>query len=956
MRLDLPCTADTAVTFQWHGHEFASSGGKDRIGIRGLSEIALLDFDFSRLQKQGRVVAATLWLTNPAGQEAQLPWVTVSTLRAPWIEGDAPEYALCVGASSFQFRVTRTETEGEPWAWPGSLFTDVVLGRGGSVWFPQQLPDFGKPDADNRLAIDIPPEVIERCRHGFSHGFALFDDRGARDVFTRLCSRHTATPPVLTVVTVPDPGADDPAPAGPAPLARAQMTPIAADPNRDLDAAVRITGVVDQTGHSRPIGYRARIGRDAQSARPLSLWRIPEPPAAAQPAEFDLVECDIAAEDKLFVQAVDDRGRVGAETVIALHPPVPVARPVTLAVEPPPPIELGAAQLGVLWPGDAVRGDGQALSADRTVGEPLQVRWKEGDGRLKLEALAGEILDLPLAVCAPGKTVRIDFSRDALRVPGLTIEAGRAAFVQGEFGRVPDSVAALPVGEWTAGQAAELVYCDLIVWPECAGRTLLPNLVVTIAGRAIELPLEITVLPATLPQTTSFIVELNSYNKFHRYYKAQGDFAAQEWDIQLDFHRQAHRHRCNFNVLPYSQMGTILCDSAPLLDGQGRIADWSAWDRRYLPLLTGQAFTEGLRAGLPVTYFYLPIHENWPGDIRKDYKYNLPIGNTREDYLKALKEHATLAPPIEQCWQPGYVERLWQGCFDFSRHLAAQRLKPPEQGGPILINYFNNKHIYKDPKRVEGVNQRIGDLAGTSWWLLDEPNDWSDWLALRFFGDIVRDGYRRGGANIEWCLDLSRIEWDRDLLYGQRDLVRVSAAFFKYPRLLKRWKRQGSRVLHYGSAQPPEVKPLRETVWAWQIWCRGGDGILPWSSTPMEGFSKGDWLEHPDKLSVIVPVREAGVGAEATRWSRPSLRLKAFRRGQQDADICRLATLNAGVAAPVLGREILRHLGAVRTEAGKFLDEATSIESPDLTSRTLEALRTAVRRLAAQRNPTAEKP
>ena len=40
--------------------------------------------------------------------------------------------------------------------------------------------------------------------------------------------------------------------------------------------------------------------------------------------------------------------------------------------------------------------------------------------------------------------------------------------------------------------------------------------------------------------------------------------------------------------------------------------DWSAWDRRFGPLLDGSAFADLPRKGVPLECFYLPLHENWP--------------------------------------------------------------------------------------------------------------------------------------------------------------------------------------------------------------------------------------------------------------------------------------------------------------------------------------------------------
>jgi hypothetical protein len=106
----------------------------------------------------------------------------------------------------------------------------------------------------------------------------------------------------------------------------------------------------------------------------------------------------------------------------------------------------------------------------------------------------------------------------------------------------------------------------------------------------------------------------------------------------------------------------------------------------------------------------------------------------------------------------------------------------------------------------------------------------------------------------------------------------------------------------------------------------------------MEGFSDGSWLDKPDKLATICPVRENG------RWSRPTLRMKAFRRGQQDAEMCNML-VSAGVGKWYLGDEVKKKLGPISSLPQTFVDEATSVQV-SLTSAHLESLRRAIRDLA----------
>ncbi len=120
----------------------------------------------------------------------------------------------------------------------------------------------------------------------------------------------------------------------------------------------------------------------------------------------------------------------------------------------------------------------------------------------------------------------------------------------------------------------------------------------------MRLPVTLRVWDFTLPDHLSFLPEMNCYG-----------LPANE----RDYYRLAHRHRTVLNRVPYYQNGRVEDGCVPRWDSGRKAFDWSAWDRRFGPLLDGSAFSDLPRKGVPVDCFYLPLHENWPSLMEGNY-------------------------------------------------------------------------------------------------------------------------------------------------------------------------------------------------------------------------------------------------------------------------------------------------------------------------------------------------
>src|SRR5262249_12555049 len=149
-------------------------------------------------------------------------------------------------------------------------------------------------------------------------------------------------------------------------------------------------------------------------------------------------------------------------------------------------------------------------------------------------------------------------------------------------------------GGAVADQASRSLHCEVYVPHEAEPGEHKGRLVLKVDGASQALDVSLRVWDFALPDHLSFLPEMNCY-----------DLPADE----RDYNRLAHRHRTVLNRVPYHQNGRVADGCAPAWDG--RKLDWSAWDRRFGPLLDGSAFADLPRRGVPLECFYLPLHENW---------------------------------------------------------------------------------------------------------------------------------------------------------------------------------------------------------------------------------------------------------------------------------------------------------------------------------------------------------
>ncbi len=372
--------------------------------------------------------------------------------------------------------------------------------------------------------------------------------------------------------------------------------------------------------------------------------------------------------------------------------------------------------------------------------------------------------------------------------------------------------------KWKLGKQSEKVFTCVDVY---AGKTIPAGKhSVSIRIDGADTSLELNIWDFVMPDRLRFIPQMNCYGLPEN---------------EIAYFQLCHEHRTTLNRLRYGWTGKVNSEAVPKIRGDGSW-DWTAWDQHFGPLLDGSAFAGSRRGAIPIEAFYLPLNENWPMDHEKHFRGGYWIENAYDDAYWTEFRVATRRF-CEHLHEKNYDETL----FEF---------------------YLNNKVYFKQ--------QRGGLWSGSSAaWVFDEPVNTQDFWALRRFGMEfwkAAEGFKT--PQLGYRVDISRPQWQRDLLDGVSNVEVVNGSMRDYgQRVMDRANRYGNRVYMYGSANELGAPNSTNVAWCVETWLRGGDGVVPWQTIGQ----KSSW-QTPDPLSVIYP---SDFGPIA------SLRLKSFREGQQ---------------------------------------------------------------------------
>jgi hypothetical protein len=840
---------EDSEAFENHGHE-------SQVVLMGREYFALLQFDLAPI-KGMTVRKATLRMhLNP--NRWPLSTVGISTISGvgPWVEDSA----------NYFFARTREQ----PWAYAGSDLSDVTFGLGGSLYAYPQAHEVG-----DWYEIDVPPALVYALTTGDQFGWLLSDEKGQTHGRFSLSSREQSRwQPVLLV----EGARTDQTPPGPVRKFEIENTPEAAHALgrtnlRPGSVLVRFGAAGDDNGSGVATRYELRYSskqideNNFNNATPVPRWMLdplaPKPhPLATSNALRDTVTAiveDLKPGENYFfaARATDKAGNVGPVSALGRYRTYNRAYPSLPAVQPAQPVPADQRRLRVVP--ELVKINprtGEALEAVQIDLWSVAPTGRRPVATVKLTGARNEFVAFQLVIPSE-QPVSVSVSQ-----PLFKTELYRECLVPDGDAWYPDPL--IPMSEKcdpAPGQKVQIVFVDIYIPHDAQPGVHSGQL------RALnqEIDVQLEVLPFALPDQNSFVVDLNGYGGVNGAYHIKPG-TPEYRKLVAAYHRLAHLHRANVDILGYSHSGLAERDYSPPLTGEGantRVASWTDFDAHFGPLLDGSAFRDLPRASVPITNMYLNFSESWPGDLHANYRWdNFPTGKTTEEYKQIMGRQALAAGPIEDGFPQSYQDRFTAVIRQFAEHFR--------QRGWTRTMYqvfFNDKHYYKDPAKGG---------RGVSWWLLDEPNFRDDYRALSFFGWLTKRGLADyPDVPMIFRTDISYIDFMRDLLTGQIDLNCTSKHFFTRNRyLMDHRERFGSTFWNYASTNHPRESNIPMRSWCWRVWAAGGDGVVPW-----EALADAKAWEHAEKLTVFYPGSKYG---KAEPYA--SLRLKAFRRGEQDVE------------------------------------------------------------------------
>ncbi len=876
------------------GEEEGNNGQAPRLKLKGYQEFTLLDFDLTPVRGRG-IKRATLHVKLSG--DPRLRRVGVSTLGAEWVEGTGTGYDKEPGSSSFRWR----KNPDTPWR-NGLDYSDLTLvmfGAGGTLWSHAEASE----PKDGWQTIDVAPKIVAARAVGLGYGFVIFDDTGTEMyregddgetvVFHAFPNRffysreqNAASAPVLELELV---DAVSPPPVRPRKLE--------AVTERQPPGEAVISWEIPPLEESDILGFFVTVnGKEL----PRSLIPAVDDTKRQESQNLALRLRDTGLSPgenvKLDVWGVNSLSRPGSAATISFPvsgeplsklPGVNEQAVAEREIDLP---KLGSVSVAILDEFEKITKEGRRIPERADANFTTNALW---DGKtVRLESGRNEFSAFQIHLVGDAKSVR-----PTLRWKDAKNEIVRTVFYRFEY--VESSLGKVPDPMWPLGNDGldvkdrDTIYCEIFVPKEMTPGTRDATLRLESGTETLELDLVLNVRNFTLPDTLSFLPEMNCYNLPEN---------------ERDYYRLAQLHRTYLNRVPYSHRGTVSEGCAPPWDPATKTFDFTAWDRRYQPYFDGSAFADLPRGAVPIEAFYLPLHENFPANIFRHYHGN----NDGDDWADEVLDRE-------------YAEEFQAGCRDFSRHLHSKGWDD------TCFHFFlNNKVDYK----------RSGWSHASSSWLLDEPAAYRDFAALGWFGRLFHEAVVSSESSIRYRCDISRPQWQRDSLDGLMGVNVVGGdTFHRFNRLVNdRKERFGEIVYTYGTTCRPEEGASQPVAWMLDAWTLGADGVVPWQTV-----GTGDSWNKSDVLALFYP------GRTGTPPVVASHRLKAYRRGQQDVEY--LVLLQEKMNRPrwdvsLAVRSEIRLSAEQRLESA---EDAGTLRFTDATSADLHRLRTRIGRFLDER-------
>ncbi|HBR96834.1 MAG TPA: hypothetical protein DD979_05590 [Gammaproteobacteria bacterium] len=409
-------------------------------------------------------------------------------------------------------------------------------------------------------------------------------------------------------------------------------------------------------------------------------------------------------------------------------------------------------------------------------------------------------------------------------------------------------------------------------------------------GTALDIPVALTVWSATLPDKPSF----DAVGEVYIAYAQEGagmDLGDAAWRRMAHCYQQlAHRHRM------------VFIERFPTFPVNG---DWAAYDAVYDPILSGRLFTpeygyHGPGESTPVTVWRTP----WPQEV------NGQIEAPLSDETLAMYQQRAAA------WQAHVRARGWEETDYFAYILD-------EVDGPMDTSD-------EAPVQTQAALARRDYLAMAH----DQ---------MRRLQAALDAGAGDGAIDLLWTSHADASRWRDDPELDLSGVIRWWApnAGAATPAFFAERQRQNEKIWFYHDGHPAvgvhsiNASGIEMRTWG-VIGARYGfDGQLMWAvnlGSMTQPFAKPSYKDADDRFGngvLVYPGAQLDqLGFRPTPGPLPSMRMKAWRRGLQDAELARLAAQSghAEAAHALLRQMVPRALGegvgkaAWPTDPGVWID------------------------------------
>lgn len=832
--IPLKATADIWLSNANPQERDSSAGKYTKFKLKSIQEMGAIRFDAAQI-KGRQVLGAKLFLRRASSD--MLHYIRVSTINQDWVEGNSTKpYDSPDGATWFY----ADHASKRPWAWQGSEFCDVIMTSGNSLatWAECKKLENGW------LSVELTPELIYAMVTEDTDGLAVMD--GGNPAFHNnfiYSVQSEGNEPYIEVKL------GRPLTAVPSkPIVKVEPAPERAHLS---SGAIKVT--IEEA--KNVFCWKFKL-----NGKPVERWRISHPSTKGS-TTFYLERFSPSTKFNLEVVAVSPTGRHSSSTEVTVTSSPKLSQELSpgkvrkLSGGAPPPVQEEKIRVWA-FPGlvkvspvkqKAMYEDMHDSNRNAVWnGKKIQLFGARGEYvsyQLCIESLDTDPLRsirvLPKELKGPGKITIGDGeielfknwyakNRDETWQPSYCIP-----IKSGTPFEIPDPKRKLPK------QQNQTVYVDVYIPKDASPEKYTGAVTIEADGvSAFSIPVELTVFDFSLPDRLSFWPELNAY---HIPANAH------------DYYRLAHQHRCVLNCWRWS----------PKLRGSGKDIEviWDEYDKNVGPLLSGEAFKNNRRAGVPVRCMYLPFEDSWPTPLTKetyDYQGYWP---GRGDDIKYIIKHYMEAPYIEDALSKEYKDAFLSVQKQFIEHFKEKGWNQTE-----MQCFFGGKNTHR-------IN-----YGSNMWWTTDEPYHWDDWLAVQFFCGM----WNRGREDVnpkQWAMraDISRPQWQGRILKDIVDVVYFGGfdSQLTYHRCRTLARKTNLNLRTYGSANPDNVSNTRTLMWILNVWMNGANAALPWQTL---GGQKA--LDVNDRgagggNALFVPGGRFGLKVVA------DMRLKALRDGQQ---------------------------------------------------------------------------